>query len=349
MADNRKKGGRTTAKGTQPAAKKPSGAGPRTRATGSGSGSGSGSDTGSGADAGSAPAADAKRASASAGKGATAPAGTANPDAPVINRQMRRGGYEVPDQADAMAKQKSRLRLVLGGGGAITLALVVAGVVLFGISGTWIGLLGAVAGVGVGFAVSAQKTFLAKQYLPAAIAIAAIGVLVNVIAVAKVVDVHLPIFALFGCGLGAFFAYVSGQQMTAPPDPPGPAQVILKRTGSQPLPTPGMGNCVRATPDGRIRVITSASVPEGTDPDSIAMQRDYRKARQAIMLLVKRLESAGVEGGAICVLDWDVPTTRDGDITICSVAGLPKVLGRKVTGAGPRITANRPQFKYRAR
>ncbi len=40
-------------------------------------------------------------------------------------------------------------------------------------------------------------------------------------------------FALFGAGVGAFFAYVSAQQMIAPPDPTAAAQVLLRRYGAQ--------------------------------------------------------------------------------------------------------------------
>lgn len=356
--DKRKQGGRTTAKGTQPAAKPgPSGAsgssgasGPSARRpteaapAGKSAGGGKG-DKGSSAKGASDKGASEKAPGAKAAKGS----GATNPEAPTVNRQMRRGGYDIPDQADAQATQRKRLQIVLGGGGAVTLALTIAGIVLFGVSGTWIGLLGAVAGVGVGFAVSAQKTFLADKGIPAAIVIAVIGVLVNVLAATGVLNVHFPIFAILGCGVGAFFAYVSSQQMTAPPDPPAAAQVMLKRTGAQALEMPGAGNCIWATSDGRIRILTTAAVPEDTDPDAIANQKDYRKSRQAAMLLARRLEGTGAEPLVTCILDWDVPTTRDGDVTICSVSAFPKVLGRRTGGPGARLPSNRPQFKYRAR
>jgi len=302
-----KQGGRTTAKGTQPVAKKP-----RTQMAPSGSSGGGGVTAGSGG---------------GGGKG-KAPRVDASAAQPVVNRQMRRAGFGVEDQSGAQESQKKRLKLVLGGAGAVLLILTIVGIVLFGISGTWIGVLLAAAGVGVGFAVSSARTFLADRGTEAAIGIVAIGVIVCAVAATGLVNIHFPGFALFGAGVGAFFAYVSAQQMIAPPDPPAAAQVLLRRNGAQLLEMPGTGNCIWATPDGRMRVIVGAQLPEGTTADEVPKHKVVIKSRQQAAVLMRRVAPGGVESTITCVVDISVPTVREGDTTICSVSSLTKVLAR---------------------
>lgn len=289
MASNaRKQGGRTTAKGTQPQAKKPRGGAAGAAGTGGGRG--------------------------------------AVPEQPTVNRQMRRSGM-VPEQPDPEpARRRLRQGLIIGG---VSLAvLTVLFMVLFGISGTWIGLLGAAAGVLTGLAVSTGKTFAADKGKPIGIGLMVFGVLIEILAITNVVAIHWSFLALVGCGVGSFIAYVAAQQMTAPPDPPASAQALLRQRGAQLLPTPGAGNCVWATADGRIRVIVGATPADGVTGDTIVKDRSVVKARQQAILLVRRLAAAGIEDRYICVVEAGVPTTRDGDATICSVSGLAKVLGR---------------------
>lgn len=290
MASNaRKQGGRTTAKGTQPQAKKPRG-GPGGAAAGPGG-----------------------------GKGAV-------PEQPTVNRQMRRSGI-VPEQPDPEPAMR-RLKMSLIIGGAVLGVLTILFIVLFGLSGTWIGLLGAAAGVLTGLAVTTGKTFAADKGKPIAIGLLVLGALVEFLSLANVVDIHWSFLAFVGCGAGAFVAFISAQQMTAPPDPPSSALALLRQRGAQQLPTAGGGNCVWATPDGRIRVIVGATPAANVTGDTIAKDRSVTKARQQAVLLTRRLAAAGVEDRYICVVDAAIPTTRDGDATICSVSGLGKVLGR---------------------
>ncbi len=302
MAANERKqgGGRTTAKGTQPPPRK---RGPQTGPAGMGGGG---------------------RALGPQSVGG----GGAGGGIPTVNRQMRRAGIEVPDQSEAEAQQKKRLRLVLIGGGALLAVMTVVAIVSFGVSGTWIGLLGAAAGLGVGFAVTTGKTFLAKQGLPAAIAIGVVGVVAAALGGAKVVNMHWPFFAVFGCGVGAFLAWVSAQQMTSPPDPPAGALALLRRNGAQMLEAPGAGSCVWAMPDGRIRVVVGAEAADGVTADDVLRDKSVLKARQQATILVRRMAAAGIDSGYLLVLDQGIQTVRDGDATICSVSQLNKVLGR---------------------
>lgn len=255
-----------------------------------------------------------------------APGKQAPAEPPTINRQMRRSGL-VPEQPDPEPARK-RMRLALIIGGVSIAVLTILFMVLFGLSGTWIGLLGLTAGVLTGLAVSTGKTFAASKGKPIAIGLAVLGALVESLSIANVVDIHWSFLALLGCGVGAFFAYVSAQQMAAPPDPPAGAVALLRQRGAQPLQTPGAGNCLWATPDGKVRVIVGASPAEGVTAETVARDKSVLRARQRAAVLTRRLSAAGVDDRYICVVDSAVPTTRDGDATICSISGLTKVLGR---------------------
>jgi len=286
-----KKTGRVTAKGTKPPAKPG-----RTAATGAGR-------------------------KGSAGDAAAAPSTPLNSP----NRQMRRSG-NVPEPVEA--GQEGRLKLVLIAGGAITAVLVLLCLVLFHLSGTWIGLIGIAAGLATSVAVSTGKTWAADKGRVIAIGIAAVGVLATILGVSGVVNFHWPLAALIGCGLGAAVAELSAQQMTPPQGPPQSAIALLRRTGAQQIPAPSTGDCVWATPDGRIRVIVGATIPEDASGDDLLRDKHVRRSLQRGSLVTRRLAAIGVESGIICVVSSATVTVRDGDDTICSAAGLTKALAR---------------------
>ena len=293
MASNNKKGGgRTTAKGTQPPVKAPKGA----------------------------------QAAARAGKGA--PAAPAPQD--VTNRQMRRAGF---DAQPVNPQAASRLKLVLIGLAVVTTLLVLLLVFFFKVSGTWIGLLGLVAGLGTGFAVTTGRPpAIAERARPIAIGIAAVGVIATAVGVwatsSGTFDFHWPFVALLGCGAGAFLAEISSQQMTPPESPPQAAIALLRRTGAQPIPAPSTGSSLWATPDGRIRVIVGASIGEGLSNEQILKDRNIRRSRQRGALVLRRMQGFGAEPGLTIVVDTGITTIRDGSDVICSAAQLNTVLSR---------------------
>ncbi len=296
MASNNKKGGgRTTAKGTQPPVKAPKGA----------------------------------QAAARAGKGA--PAAPAPQD--VTNRQMRRAGF---DAQPVNPQAASRLKLVLIGLAVVTTLLVLLLVFFFKVSGTWIGLLGLVAGLGTGFAVTTGRPpAIAERARPIAIGIAAVGVIATAVGVwatsSGTFDFHWPFVALLGCGAGAFLAEISSQQMTPPDGPPQSAVALLKRSGAQRLDAPSTGGCVWATRDARVRIIIGASIPDGSSGDDALTHPNVRKNRRRADLLKQRMAALNVESGVICVVDQPITTVQDGDDLICSAAGLTKALSRRAS------------------
>ncbi len=289
MASNaRKQGGRVTPKGTKPAAKKPRSA-PGAVAPGSKTG--------------------------------------AAPDLPMNegpNRQMRRAGHDVPT-ADP---QQGRMKWILIAIAVVLGLSVIACMVFFGISGTWIGLLGLAAGTATGMAVSTGRTWFADKGRYVAIALAVIGVAVTAIGIGGVLDIHWAFVALIGCGIGAMFAEISSQQMTPPDAPPAAAVALLRRMGAQKLDAPTAGGTVWATPDGRIRVIVGATLAKGTTPEKVLNDRNLRRSRQRGDLVLRRMAALNAEKGLICVVDSAVPTTQDGNDLICSAAGLSKALSR---------------------
>ena len=290
MASNaRKQGGRVTPKGTRPPAKNPR------------------------PGAGGAPAA--------GGKGA------ASPDLPVNegpNRQMRRAGHDI----QAPEQNPGRMRLILIAIAAVVGLAALACMIFFRLSGTWVGILGLAAGTATGMAVSTGRTWFADKGRWVAIALVVIGVVVAGVGLSGVVDIHWPITALIGCGVGAMFAEVSSQQMTPPDGPPASAVALLRRLGAQKLDAPTAGGTVWATPDGRIRVIIGATLAKGTTPDKLLTDRNVRRQRQRGDLVLRRMAALNVEKGLICVVDEAVPTTQDGNDLICSAAGLSKALSR---------------------
>lgn len=295
MASNaRKQSGRVTAKGTQPPVKKRVPAGPTAAGPG-----GPGNK-----------------------KGAEAPAdlGSAGP-----NRQMRRAGMnlEQPQEPDT-----KRMKLILGAAAGVAALLVITCMVLFHVSGTWIGVLGLAAGVAVGFAVATGKEPFASKGRPIAIGLVVVGLVLSLIGAANIIDWHWPFLALVGCGVGAFFIEMFVQQMTAPTGPPASAVALLKRSGAQLLEVPSSGGAVWATTDGRIRVIIGATLEEGTTSDTVTVDKNVRKSRQRAAMLQRRLSAIGAEDGLICVVDSAITTTRDGDDIICSAAGFTKALSR---------------------
>ena len=161
-----------------------------------------------------------------------------------------------------------------------------------------------------------------------AIALVVVGVVLTGIGASGVLDVHWPVFALVGCGVGAFFTEMFVQQMTAPTGPPASAVALLKRSGAQLLDVPSSGGAVWATTDGRIRVIIGATLDGGTTGDTVTVDKNVRKSRQRALMLQRRLSAVGAEDGLICVVDSAITTTRDGDDIICSAAGLSKALSR---------------------
>ena len=286
MASNaRKQGGRVTAKGTRPPAKKPT----------------------SGA--------------AAVAKGAAAPDLPTN-EGP--NRQMRRAGHTI----DAPDQNPGRMRLILIAIAVVLGLAVLACMFFFRLSGTWVGILGLAAGAATGMAVSTGRTWFADKGRWVAIALGAIGVIVAGVGVSGLVDIHWPLTALLGCGIGAMFAEVSSQQMTPPDGPPASAVALLRRIGAQKLDAPTAGGTVWATPDGRIRVIVGASLAKGSTPDKVLTDRNVRRQRQRGDLVLRRMQALHVEKGLICVIDEAVPTTQDGNDLICSAAGLSKALSR---------------------
>lgn len=242
------------------------------------------------------------------------------------NRQMRRSGF-VPE-APEKPPSADRMKWILIGGGAVAAILVITCIVAFHVSGTWIGLIGLVAGFATGIAVSTGKTWAADKGRMIAIGIAVFGVVTTAIGVANIIDFHWPLFALFGCGAGAAMAELSTQQMAPPQSPPQSALALLKRTGAQQIPAPSTGDCLWATPDGRIRVIVGASIPEGTAADKVLTDKNVRKSRQKGAMMLRRMAGLGAEPGVTCVVDSAVTTVRDGDDIVCSSAGLTKALAR---------------------
>lgn len=294
MASNaRKQGGRVTAKGTQPPAKKRATVGPAAPAAG-----GTGKQ-----------------------KGADAPADlvTQGP-----NRQMRRAGMNLEQQEP----DKGRMKLILGSAAGVAALMVILCLVLYRVSGTWIGILGVAAGVAVGFAVATGKEPYASRGRQIAIGLVVVGVLLSAVGAANVIDWHWPFFALIGCAVGAFFIEMFVQQMTAPTGPPASAVALLKRSGAQLLEVPSSGGAVWATTDGRIRLIIGATLEDGTTSETVTVDRNVRKSRQRAVMLQRRLSAIGAEEGLICVVDSAITTTRDGDDIICSAAGLTKALSR---------------------
>lgn len=241
------------------------------------------------------------------------------------NRQIRRSGSvgEQPSEPNA-----GRMKLILGIGGAVSVALLVATIVLFGVSGTTIGIIGTVAGVLGSLAVSTGKTWFADKGRYVAIGIGAVGVAFFGFGISGVTDVHWPAAALIGCGLGAFLVEVSSQQMTPPQGPPAAAVALLRRSNAQEIPVPAAGNCVWAMPDGKIVVIIGASVPDGTTADDVVTNRNVRTSRQRATMVQRRLAGLRTESGLICVVDQPITTVRDGDDTICSATGLNRALSR---------------------
>ena len=100
------------------------------------------------------PAKNPKAASAAAAKAAGAP------DLPVNegpNRQMRRAGHNI----EAPEQNPGRMRLILIAVAVVLGLAVLACMVFFRLSGTWIGLLGLAAGTATGMAVSTGRTWFA--------------------------------------------------------------------------------------------------------------------------------------------------------------------------------------------
>lgn len=258
-------------------------------------------------------------------KGGGGSARSPEPAEMTPNRQMRRAGFN-PEPANP--QQAGRMRIVLIAAGAVTALAVIALIVVFRLSGTWIGLLGLAAGMATGLAVASGKTWAADKGRPIAIGLAVLGVVVTAVGVSGVVEIHWPFGALIGCGLGALFAELATQQMTAPPGPPQSALALLRRGGAQCIEAPSTGNCLWATPDGRIRVIVGATVGDGVGNDKILTDKHVRKARQRGTMVARRMASAGVEQGVTCVVDASIATIKDGDDLICSSAGLSKALAR---------------------
>jgi hypothetical protein len=251
------------------------------------------------------------------------------PELPVNegpNRQMRRAGHTIdaPDPASG----QSRMKWILIAVGVVLAISVIACIVFFGLSGTWIGILGLAAGVATGMAVSTGRTWFADKGKVVAIVLAVIGLAVTGLGLSNVVTIHWSFVALFGCGLGAMFAWVSDQQMTPPDAPPAAAVALLRRMGAQKLDAPTAGGTVWATPDGRIRVIIGTTLAKGTTPDKLLADRNLRRNRQRGDLVLRRMAAINAEKGLICVVDSAVPTTVDGADLICSAAGLSRALSR---------------------
>jgi len=237
---------------------------------------------------------------------------------------MRRAGAAEP----TTNSNARRSRLILIAAGAVLAIAVVASMVLLGWSGIWVGLLGLAAGAGVGIAIGTGKTWVVERGRLIAIAIGAVGIIAAVVGATGLLDMSLWIAAPVGCGVGALFAEVSYQQTVPPQSPPPAALALLRRSGAQPMEAPGLGNCVWATPDRKIRVIIGATLGPKTTTDNVIADRRVRKSRQRGNVIQKRISPLDPQPGVICVVDAAIPTTRDGDDTICSAGALTKVIGR---------------------
>jgi hypothetical protein len=262
-----------------------------------------------------------------AGSPAAAAKGAPASDLPVNegpNRQMRRAGHDVA----APEENTGRMRMILIAVAVVLAIAVLACMFFFRLSGTWVGLLGLAAGTATGMAVSTGRTWFADKGRWVAIGLGVIGVAFAALGFSGAVEVHWPLVALVGCGIGAMFAEVSSQQMTPPDGPPASAVALLRRMGAQKLDAPTAGGTVWATPDGRIRVIIGASLAKGTTPDKVLTDRNVRRQRQRGDLVLRRMAALKVERGLICVVDEAVPTVHDGNDLICSAAGLSKALSR---------------------
>jgi len=240
------------------------------------------------------------------------------------NRQMRRAGHTV----DAAPTQQNRMKWILIAVAVVVGLSALACMVFFGLSGTWVGILGTAAGTATGMAVSTGRTWFADKGRIVAIVLSVIGVLVAGLGFSEVVAIHWPIAALIGCGIGAMFAEVSSQQMTPPDGPPAAAVALLRRMGAQKLDAPTAGGTVWATPDGRVRVIVGATLAKGTTTEKLLSDRNIRRSRQRGDLVLRRMAALKAEKGLICVVDSAVPTTQDGNDLICSAAGLSRALSR---------------------
>ena len=251
------------------------------------------------------------------------------------NRQMRRAGHTI-DTPEPGAGGQNRMKWILIAAAVFVALSVIVCAVFFGLSGTWIGILGLAAGVGTGMAVSTGRTWFADKGKYVAIGLAVVGVVVTGVGLANVIEIHWSFLALFGCGLGAMFAWVSDQQMTPPDGPPASAVALLRRMGAEKLDAPTAGGTVWATPDGRIRVIIGTTLAKGTTADKLLSDRNLRRNRQRGDLVLRRMAAINAEKGLICVVDSAVPTTVDGADLICSAAGLSKALSSLIVRARQR-------------
>lgn len=244
---------------------------------------------------------------------------------PTPNRQMRRAG--VTDTETKPSNQK-RSRIILIAAAVALGLLTLACMVLLGWSGTWIGLLGIAAGAGVAIAISVGKTWVVERGRLIAIAIGAVGVLSAIVGYTQVIPMGLWWTAPIGCAVGALFAEVTYQQTVPPQSPPATALAMLRRGGAQTMDAPGLGESVWVTPDRKVRVIVGATLGRKTTMEKLLNDKSVRKSRQRGAMIHKRLGPLDPQDGVVCVVDAGIPTTRDGDDTICSVGSLSKVLGK---------------------
>lgn len=250
------------------------------------------------------------------------------------NRQMRRAGIAEPAAASGNPK---RSKIILIAAAAVLGLLTLACIIFLGWSGTWIGLLGIGAGAGVGVAIGTGKTWVVERGRMIAIGIGAVGVLATIVGLTQIVPMGLWWTAPIGCAVGALFAEITYQQTVPPQAPPTTATAYLRRGGAQTMDAPGLGECVWITPDRNVRVIVGATLGNKTTLDKLLNDKSVRKSRQRGAMIHKRLGPLDPKPGVVCVVDASIPTTRDGDDTICSVGSLSKVLGK--WNPGPTIEA----------
>ncbi len=258
---------------------------------------------------------------------------------PTPNRQMRRAGIE---DTQTKAGNQKRTRIILIAAAVVWGLMTLACLILLPSSGIWIGLIGIAAGAGVAVAISLGKTWVVERGRLIAIGIGVLGAIAAVLGVTGVLD-GLWWTAPIGCAVGVLFAEVTYQQTVPPQSPPATAIAYLRRGGAQTMDAPGLGETVWITPDRKVRVIVGATLGNKTTLDKLLSDKSVRKSRQRGAMIHKRLGPLDPQEGVVCVVDAGIPTTRDGDDTICSVGSLSKVLGK--WNPGPQMPS--PQTRYR--
>ncbi len=252
--------------------------------------------------------------------------GTADAPPATPNREMRRAGIA---DAPASSGNSRRSRIILIAAAVVWAILTLGCIVALGWSGTWIGLLGIAAGAGVAIAIGTGKTWVVERGRLIGIGIGAVGVVSAVVGFTGApVELSLWWTAPLGCAVGVLFAEITYQQTVPPQPPPTTAIAMLKRGGAQTMDAPGLGECVWITPDRKVRVIVGATLGHKTTLEKLLTDKSVRKSRQRGAMIHKRLGPLDPQPGVVCVVDAGVPTTRDGEDTICSVGSLSKVLGK---------------------